>query len=66
MIQSVGIQSAIVTFPGHTHLLIKVVCFRHDKILLLAIMELVVAGLMYCQTQRGLSHDILVIVSFTS
>ena len=44
LVPLVDLQSAIVTFPGHTHFLANIVYFKHDKILLLAKKEPELAG----------------------
>ena len=44
MVPLFDLQSVIVTFHGHSHFLANIVFFRHDKILLLAKKEQVVAG----------------------
>ena len=36
IVSLIGLQSAIVTFPGHTHFLANIVFFKPDKILLMA------------------------------
>ena len=35
MVPLVGLQSATVTFPGHTHFIANIVFFKHDKMLLI-------------------------------